>query len=412
MKKNKNGLPLDIQYCVKCNLSNQRPTSVNEYFHTSSTQHSTVEFDKDGICYGCNFVKKEFDQTINWDERERELIELCNKYRKSNGEYDCIVPGSGGKDSIFASHILKYKYKMNPLTITWSPHMYTDVGKKNFESWLHNGGFDNFLYTPNPKVQRKITKEAVKNILHPFQPFIIGQKTFALKMAAKFNTPLIFYGEMGGKGGKKTKLTDKSFNQTKNQKGFEIDPLLGHNFKDVYLGGKKIDEYLDEGFNLNDFESYKPLDPEIIEKKNIEFYYLSYFLRWIPQENYYYSVKHVDFQSNQERTDGTHTKYVSLDDKIDGFFYYTSYIKFGIGRTMLESAEEIRHGHTTKEEGISLIEKFDGEYPTKYEQEFYNYIDMKKDEFLEICDKFRPSHIWEKKSNRWVLKKQLNKKIV
>ena len=215
-------------------------------------------------------------------------------------------------------------------------------------------------------------------------------------MAAKFNTPLIFYGEMGGKGGKKTKLTDKSFNQTKNQKGFEIDPLLGHNFKDAYLGGKKIDEYLDEGFNLNDFESYKPLDPEIIEKKNIEFYYLSYFLRWIPQENYYYSVKHVDFQSNQERTDGTHTKYVSLDDKIDGFFYYTSYIKFGIGRTMLESAEEIRHGHTTKEEGISLIEKFDGEYPTKYEQEFYNYIDMKKDEFLEICDKFRPSHIWEK----------------
>ena len=412
MKKNKNGLPLDIKYCVKCNLSNQRPTSVNEYFHTSSTQHSTVEFDKDGICYGCNFVKKEFDQTINWDERERELIELCNKYRKNNGEYDCIVPGSGGKDSIFASHILKYKYKMNPLTITWSPHMYTDVGKKNFESWLHNGGFDNFLYTPNPKVQRKITKEAVKNILHPFQPFIIGQKTFALKMAAKFNTPLIFYGEMGGKGGKKTKLTDKSFNQTKNQKGFEIDPLLGHNFKDVYLGGKKIDEYLDEGFNLNDFESYKPLDPEIIEKKNIEFYYLSYFLRWIPQENYYYSVKHVDFQSNQERTDGTHTKYVSLDDKIDGFFYYTSYIKFGIGRTMLESAEEIRHGHTTKEEGISLIEKFDGEYPTKYEQEFYNYIDMKKDEFLEICDKFRPSHIWEKKSNRWVLKKQLNKKIV
>ena len=412
MKKNKNGLPLDIQYCVKCNLSNQRPTSVNEYFHTSSTQHSTVEFDKDGICYGCNFVKKEFDQTINWDERERELIELCNKYRKNNGEYDCIVPGSGGKDSIFASHILKYKYKMNPLTVTWSPHMYTDIGKKNFESWLHNGGFDNFLYTPNPKVQRKITKEAVKNILHPFQPFIIGQKTFALKMAAKFNTPLIFYGEMGGKGGKKTKLTDKSFNQTKNQKGFEIDPLLGHEFKDAYLGGKKIAEYLDEGFNLNDFESYKPLDPEIIEKKNIEFYYLSYFLRWIPQENYYYSVKHVDFQSNQERTDGTHTKYVSLDDKIDGFFYYTSYIKFGIGRTMLESAEEIRHGHTTKEEGISLIEKFDGEYPTKYEQEFYNYIDMKKDEFLEICDKFRPNHIWEKKSNRWVLKKQLSKKIV
>ena len=54
IQKNKNGLPLKVKYCVKCNLSNQRPTSVNEYFHTSSTQHSTVEFDKNGVCYGCN----------------------------------------------------------------------------------------------------------------------------------------------------------------------------------------------------------------------------------------------------------------------------------------------------------------------------------------------------------------------
>ena len=408
IQKNKNGLPLKVKYCVKCNLSNQRPTSVNEYFHTSSTQHSTVEFDKNGVCYGCNFVEKEFDDTINWNDREKELIELCNKYRKNNGEYDCIVPGSGGKDSIFAAHVLKYKYKMNPLTVTWSPHIYTDIGKKNFDNWIHNGGFDNFLYTPNPKVQSRITREAVKQILHPFQPFIIGQKTFALKMAAKFNTPLVFYGEMGGKGGKKNKLTDKSFNQTKNQKGFEIDPLLGKKFEDAYLGGKKVGEYLDEGYNLNDFESYRPMNPEIIHEKNIEFYYLSYFLRWTPQENYYYAVKHADFQANEQRTEGTHTKYVSLDDKIDGFFYYTSYIKFGIGRTMLESAEEIRHGHTTKEEGKALIEKFDGEFPTRYEQEFYKYIDMTKNEFIEVCDKFRPEHIWEKKSNRWILKNNLD----
>ena len=83
---------------------------------------------------------------------------------------------------------------------------------------------------------------------------------------------------------------------------------------------EKVGEYLDEGYNLNDFESYRPMDPEIIHKKNIEFYYLSYFLRWTPQENYYYAVKHADFQANEQRTEGTHTKYVSLDDKIDGFF--------------------------------------------------------------------------------------------
>ena len=368
---------------------------------------TTVEFDENGVCAGCNYVKKEFDNTIDWKEREKELQELCDKYRKNNGEYDCIAPGSGGKDSVFASYVLKYKYKMNPLTVTWSPHMYTDIGKKNFESWIHNGGFDNFLYTPNPKVQRRITREAVKRILHPFQPFIIGQKTFALKMAAKFNTPLIFYGEMGGKGGKKNKLTDKSFNQTKNQKGFEIDPLMGKKFEDVFIGGKKVQEYLDEGLTLNDLKCYKPIDPNIIEEKNIDFYYLGYYLRWTPQEMYYYAVDKTDFKPNPVRTEGTHTKYTSLDDKIDGFFYYTGFIKFGYGRAMQESVAEVRHGHITKEEGKALIKKFDGEYPERYEEEFYDYISMKKNEFIELCDKFRPDHLWEKRSNRWALKSSL-----
>ena len=82
----------------------------------------------------CSFNQKKWDNTIDWQEREKELIDLCDKHRKSNGEYDCIVGGSGGKDSVFQSHILKYKYKMNPLTVTWSPHLYTKVGWQNFQT--------------------------------------------------------------------------------------------------------------------------------------------------------------------------------------------------------------------------------------------------------------------------------------
>jgi len=404
--KTKNGLPLEVKYCKKCNLSNQRTLGKNEYFHTEKTIHKTVIFDENGICAGCKFVEKEFDDTINWDEREKELKELCDKFRKNNGEYDCLVPGSGGKDSVYASHILKYKYKMNPLTVTWSPHVYTDIGWQNFQSWLHKGGFDNYLYTPNPKIHRLITKEAVKRLLHPFQPFIIGQKTFAIKMAAKLNISLIFYGEMQGKGGKGISHKAKSFSESK-WLGFEMDPLEGKDFKEAFLGGKQVAHYIDDGIPLSELNSYKPLNIDVINKKKIDFYFLGYFLRWVPQEMYYYASQNIDFNANPERTEGTYTKYKSLDDKIDGFFYYTSFIKFGIGRAMFDSAEEIRHGHITKEEGKALINKFDGEYPKKYEDEFFKYISIKKEEFLEICDKFRPEHIWEKKSNRWVLKRPL-----
>ena len=119
-------------------------------------------------------------QRINWKTREDELLELCNKYRKKDGSYDCIVPGSGGKDSFFAAHILKYKYKMNPLTVTWAPHIYTEWGWKNFQSWI-SAGFDNYLFTPSTLTHRLLTRLALENLFHPFQPFMIGQMLFPPK---------------------------------------------------------------------------------------------------------------------------------------------------------------------------------------------------------------------------------------
>ena len=82
---------------------------------------------------------------LNWKEREEELIELLNKHRKSDGDYDVLVPSSGGKDSMYVAHILKYKYNMNPLTVTWAPNAYTDIGLYNFQAQIVFS-FDFFLY--------------------------------------------------------------------------------------------------------------------------------------------------------------------------------------------------------------------------------------------------------------------------
>ena len=101
----------------------------------------------------CHYNK--IKNNINWDDRELQLIELCKKIKKdSKSYYDCIVPGSGGKDSAYTAHVLKYKYGLNPLTVTWAPHLYTDIGWKNFQNWSHEGGLDNILFTPNGKLHR------------------------------------------------------------------------------------------------------------------------------------------------------------------------------------------------------------------------------------------------------------------
>jgi len=411
IKKSKNinmyGLPSEIKYCNKCNMSNQQPTTTNEYLHNDSTVQEPIEFDNNGVCAACNFNKLKWDGTIDWDERENELIELLDKYRKNDGNYDCIIGGSGGKDSAFQSHVLKYKYGMHPLTVTWAPHLYTDIGWQNHQNWVHEGGFDNYLFTPNGEIHRRLTREATVNLLHPFQPFILGQKSFVIKMAALFNIPLIFYGEMPGEYGRKVSHKTKKFysrNDDIKQKGYQLNPVIGHDIKDLYLSGKKIGEYLDEGIPLVELKSYLPLDQNIIEEKNIQFYFLGYFLRWVPQENFYYASKNTGFKVNPIRTEGTYSKYNSIDDKTDGFFYYTRYLKFGVGRAMMDSAQEIRNGHVEKEEGLQLIKKFDGEYPKRYEKEFLDYISMDKEELRDISDKFRPPHLWKNNNGKWELK--------
>jgi len=402
------GLPRDVRFCVKCNMSNQQPMSSNEYAHGRDSTKVTMAFDEEGVCHACRFNElKEKKEEIDWDERERELVELCDRYRKDDGSYDCIIGGSGGKDSAMQSHLLKYKYGMHPLTVTWSPHLYTDIGWKNFQNWLHVGGFDNYLYTPNGKIHRLLTRNATINLLHPFQPFILGQKTFVAKMAVKLDIPLIFYGEMPGEYGEQISHKTSSYagaGEAKESEGFTLDYYGGRDVRDMLLGGKSVGEYVDEGVPLADLTSYLPMDMEVLDRKGIDWKYLGYYKRWVPQEAYYYAVENTGFEANPVRTEGTYSKYNSLDDKVDGFFYWTRWIKFGVGRTMMDSAQEIRNHHITREEGLALMERYEGEYPERYEAEFLDYVGMSREEYGAPADNFRSPHLWKVEDGEWKLR--------
>ena len=390
------GLPEQVVFCKRCVISNQRPNSTVEFKNVKDEEKSTINFDEEGICDACRYQDSKASN-IDWQKREDALKRLCDLHRNNNGDYDVIVPGSGGKDSAYASHVLKYKYGMNPLTVTWAPHKYTEIGWKNFENWIHEGGLDNILFTPNGKLHRYLTKEAFTNLLHPFQPFIVGQRIIGPMMAAKFNVKLVFYGENQAEYGNNA---DENFIPTMDRKFFSVnDPM------DIMLGGKSIRDIINEtDFKLNDFKPYVPPNAEYLESKGIEVHYLGYYLPWDPQECYYYATEHTGFQSNSERTEGTYSKYSSIDDKIDMFHYLTTFIKFGIGRATYDAAQEIRNNKITREEGVQLVRKFDEEFPKKYFKDFLEYISLSESEFHNILDKFRSPHLWEKIDDEWELK--------
>ncbi len=390
------GLPEQVVFCKRCVISNQRPNSTVEFKNVKDEEKATINFDEDEICDACRYQDSKASN-IDWEKREDALKSLCDLHRNDNGDYDVIVPGSGGKDSAYASHVLKYKYGMNPLTVTWAPHKYTEIGWKNFENWIHEGGLDNVLFTPNGKLHRYLTKEAFTNLLHPFQPFIVGQRIIGPMMAAKFNVKLVFYGENQAEYGNNV---DENYTPTMDKKFFSVDDPM-----DIMLGGKSIRDIISEtDFKLNDFKPYIPPKAEYLESKGVEVNYLGYYLPWDPQECYYYATENTGFQSNSERTEGTYSKYSSIDDKIDMFHYLTTLVKIGIGRATYDAAQEIRNNKITREEGVQLVRKFDQEFPNKYFKDFLEYISLSETEFHNILDQFRSPHLWEKIDGEWVLK--------
>jgi N-acetyl sugar amidotransferase len=290
---------------------------------------------------------------------------------------------------------------MNPLTVTWAPHLYTEIGWKNFTNWMHAGGLDNILYTPNGKLHRLLTRLAFINLLHPFQPFIIGQRIIGPAMAAKFGVELVMYGENQAEYGN---------NVNDNQRP-TMDPAFYSTGQtlDMKFGGVSMGEIIDKyGFSLGDFAPYIPPTLKTLERANIEVHYLGYYLKWDPQECYYYAVENTGFEANPERTEGTYSKYSSIDDRIDPFHYFTTLIKFGLGRASYDAAQEIRNGKITREEGVNLVRKFDQEFPAKYMQDFLEYIGVSEQEFHEIIDRFRSAHLWQKVNGVWKLKHEVS----
>ena len=393
------GLPDKVEFCSVCVMSNQKPNSIIEFRGGKEgvdKKRTGISF-SDNICSACNYAKEK--EKINWNEREKKLKKLLSKYRKKNG-YDVLVPSSGGKDSSFAAHILKYKYGMNPLTITWAPNMFTKIGWKNFSSLSNIGGIDNILYTPNGILHRQLTKLAFVNLAHPFQPFIVGQKVIGPKLAEKFNIPLIMYGENQAEYG--NDINDNKSSQMSN-KFFSVKDV-----KEIKLGGMKVKDIINQNkFKIKEFEPYIPTPISNIKKKNIQVHYLGYFIKWDPQECFYYASENTGFSPNSERTQGSYSKYSSIDDKVDWFHWYTMFIKFGFGRATTDASQEIRNKKITREEGINLVRKYDSEFPSQYFRDFLDYISIDEKKFYKIIDDHRSPHLWKFSNKKWRLKKQI-----
>lgn len=375
----------EIFFCKKCVTSNQRPR---------------ITFDDEGICGACRYAEEK--ELIDWKSREEQLRDLLNKHRSKDGSFDVIVPASGGKDSGFVAHELKHKYGMTPLTVTWAPFTFTDIGRENFDRFIQSG-FDNLMFSPNGEFHRKLSRVAFDVKGDHWEPFTFGQKSIAFQIAVKFGIPLIFYGENGEVeygGDKKNK--DKPFESVKD---WERLYFKGAGVRKLVDIGQEAGIIKPEEVKSGALSIYEAPPLEQIDALGAEMHWYSYYKKWTPQENFYYASEHTGFEPNPDgRSEGTYSKYASLDDKTDGFHWYLGFIKFGMGRATRDASMEIRSGHIDREEAVALVNRYDGEFPKKWFPEFLEYLDIDEEHFWKICDDYRLDHIWDKRDGKWCLK--------
>ena len=360
-------LPDVVRQCQSCVITNQRPRIV---------------IDDAGVCLPCHYWQSK--KHIDWAVRQKAFATICDKYRRNDGSFDVLVPSSGGKDSAYVALELRDKYGMNPLTVTFSPSLYTEIGYTNFQSHIHHG-LNNVAFTADGLVHRRLCRAATIEMGDPFQPFVYGQVNVPLRIAQAYNINLIVDGENGEVeyGGSADTADLDGFDESQSE--------------DYWQSGIPVSSWQDYGFSRQDLYPYD--SPS--EAVNVRRVFFSYYHNWRPHDNYYYALEKAGFMPNPDRSEGTYSKYASLDDSIDPFHYYFALLKFGIGRATSDAAHEVREEFIERNEALALVAKYDSEPPSPETTKiFLDYTNLSLDQLHQICRKWTNKRIWANQSPR------------
>lgn len=366
-----------MRYCKLCVMPTTRPK---------------LELNKEGICSAC-IVAKEKKEEVDWKKREKEFKEILDKFRsKDKTKYDCIIPVSGGKDSIYQVHIIKNIYNMNPLCVTFRTDARTFLGEKNIQA-LRDMGVDHIDFTPNPIGFRKLRKKCFFEEGDSSIPDHLAIWSIPPRIAIKFNIPLVIWGEN----------PDIEYGAPEDER--DVSKLTRKWLdKQNILKGKKAENWVDNNITLNEIQSLIYPSEEKLDKIGYTPIFLGYYLKWDAKKNVEIAKKY-GFKTRKEGPVVGIYDYADLDCMYIVIHHYFKYLKFGFGSTSDHVSNEIRKGRMTREEGIKLVKEKDGTPPPdEYIEHFCKHVGITKEQFWETADKFRDKDIWRKnEKGEWYL---------
>jgi N-acetyl sugar amidotransferase len=366
-----------LKWCSNCMTMSTRPR---------------ITFDERGWCNACVWTQKK--KTLDWNTRQDELKTLLNSHRRKNGEFDCMVPCSGGKDGSYVAYNLKHKYGMNPLCVTVTPALTLALGDRNLRSFVESG-YDHISINADYEAMRVLNKTGFIEMGFPYYGWLISIHTAVIRMAMKFGIDLIFYGEDG-------EVEYGGSTETSKKPVYDV-----HYQKKVYLEGGYEKVLEASGLNKSQLNFFQyPSDKELSSNK-LKLTHWSYFENWDPYRNYLIAKEHCGLKEAEDSNAGTFTNFSQNDQALYALHTYLMYLKFGFGRANQDASIEVRRGAMDRQQALNLVRLYDGHYPEEFIDLYLDYYQMSKVEFDAVLDRYANRELFDKINGRWGPKFQI-----
>jgi len=334
--------------------------------------------DEEGVCAACRSFEQRME--VDWADRKQKLLAILDRYKSVNGgNYDCIIPVSGGKDSHFQT-IRMLELGANPLCVTASTDMLSDIGRHNIEN-IKKLGVDYIEVTTNPVVRRKINRLGLTQVGDISWPEHVTIFTIPVRIAVQMNIPLIVWGEnsqneYGGPAGaaENDVLTRRWLEEFGGLLGLRVSDLVGQ-----------------DGIESQHLMQYTYPSDEELARVGVTGIFLGYYVPWDGYSNALIAQAH-GFRTYNKPVEGSLINYENLDNVQTGIHDYFKFLKFGFGRATDLACLHIRRGRLSREDALKLVKMHDGKFPWVYLgvpiEDVLEDIGMTMDEFVKVCDRF------------------------
>lgn len=340
----------------------------------------TIGFDEFGVCSVCRQVEFKKEK-VDWGARGAQLQEMIARHR-GKGLYDCILPYSGGKDSVFQLWYIVRQLKLKPLVVRYNHWGYRPKIHENNTSVFKQLGVDVVEFTTNFHVVRELMLESLKRRGDFCWHCHTGIYAGVMHMALRFETPLIFWGESTAEYHswytfeEMEEVDEKRFNRVMNQ-GMTADDMF---------------EFLQGRVERRDLWMFDyPKRKDLIRLK-VESVCLGNYIEWNTKQNVEVIKRELGWQGQEVEGIPPQYDYEKIECTFQGMRDYAKYVKRGYGRTNHLATIDIRNGVLTRDEGLALEAEFDGKRPASLDW-FLEILQITEDDFYAILEKHQV-HPW------------------